>query len=460
MRKNRILKALASLRLAVIIIVSLAGLTAWGTFVEADLDATAAQKLVYYSPWMFAVMVLLAVNLIAVMVDRWPWQKHHTGFILAHIGIIILLIGSIITKKLGVDGSITFGIGEQKSFVMSSETDLAVYSSLDGSAFTKIYDREVDFFLNSPTEKKPIEIQIPTGQIKVTNYYPYSFREEKILEGEKDKSGAGVRFQLQNDRVNMTEWILQPAMGRDVTKDLGPAQVVLTSGSLDQPQSKNTILLKPKPGSDEIEYRIYSVRAPASVVKGVAKPGDTIETGWMGMVLRILKYLPYAKQETIYKKTDKPSPMTEAAIEVDYLGKKQWTSLNAPLKLFDENAVYVLAYVNRRLDLGFALHLKDFRIGRYPGTIRAASYESVVEVPGKGDILISMNEPLKHASFTFYQASFESDERGRPVASILSVNRDPGRWLKYLGSLLIVLGSIHLFYFKSRQAKAKKPTPA
>ena len=90
--------------------------------------------------------------------------------------------------------------------------------------------------------------------------------------------------------------------------------------------------------------------------------------------------------------------------------------------------------------------------------MRAASYESVVTLPDGSDQLISMNEPLKHAGFTFYQASFESDPSGRPTASVLSVNRDPGRGLKYFGSLLIVLGSIHLFYMKRRawmQAKQK-----
>jgi hypothetical protein len=59
-----------------------------------------------------------------------------------------------------------------------------------------------------------------------------------------------------------------------------------------------------------------------------------------------------------------------------------------------------------------------------------------------------MNEPLKHKGYTFYQSSFEEDKMGNPVTSVLTVNYDPGRWLKYIGCLLIVLGSILLFYFK------------
>jgi cytochrome c biogenesis protein ResB len=76
----------------------------------------------------------------------------------------------------------------------------------------------------------------------------------------------------------------------------------------------------------------------------------------------------------------------------------------------------------------------------------------LVQIPGGHDVVISMNEPLKYNGYTFYQSSFERDERtGKPAISILSVNYDPGRWIKYLGSMLMVLGSIILFYFKRVQ---------
>ena len=74
---------------------------------------------------------------------------------------------------------------------------------------------------------------------------------------------------------------------------------------------------------------------------------------------------------------------------------------------------------------------------------------------GHKEVLISMNNPLKYDGFTFYQASFEQDDMGNPTASILSVNNDPGRFLKYLGSMLLVLGSIHLFYMKRRKVKVQ-----
>jgi len=56
-----------------------------------------------------------------------------------------------------------------------------------------------------------------------------------------------------------------------------------------------------------------------------------------------------------------------------------------------------------------------------------------------------MNHPLKFAGYTIYQSGFEEDEKGAPVASVFSINKDPGRFVKSFGSLLFVLGSFVLF---------------
>ena len=84
--------------------------------------------------------------------------------------------------------------------------------------------------------------------------------------------------------------------------------------------------------------------------------------------------------------------------------------------------------------------------------MKAANYESVVTAEGK-DVLISMNEPMKRNGLTFYQSSFRDDEMGNPTHSVLSVNKDPGRFVKYFGCLLIALGTITLFWFRKRGHK-------
>jgi hypothetical protein len=464
-KEFNLLKFLASLKLAVIVIVSLGALTAWGTFVEARYnDAEAASKIVYNSPFMYAVMVVFVINLTAVMVDRWPWRERHVGFVLAHIGLIILVLGAAMTKWMGIDGSMTIGLGESSKQIIVGHTDLTLYSSLDAARYTKIDDREVDFFRRPASEEKPYTLMMPQGSLKVIKSFPYALREQKIVESDDEKSGAGLRFQIQNKFVNQTEWLLQPAPQRFAVKDFGPAQIIFGPADKVDP-SRNTILLVPK-SDGEIAYEVHSARDPKNVKKGVVKAGDTIETGWMGeLVLRTLKYIPHAKEQITFTETDSSTPLTTAAILVEYQESgsakptQHWLALNSMLKLFSDQAVYILAYANRRLPLDFSIKLEKFHVGRYQGTMTASSYESLVNVSDKvGTQTISMNEPLKHNGFTFYQSSFSEDEQGRPTATILSVNRDPGRWVKYLGCLLVVFGSIHLFYFK-RKTRVK-PSPA
>jgi hypothetical protein len=61
-----------------------------------------------------------------------------------------------------------------------------------------------------------------------------------------------------------------------------------------------------------------------------------------------------------------------------------------------------------------------------------------------------MNNPLKEKQYTFYQASYF--EAAQDVyGSVLSVNYDPGRFLKYLGSLFLVLGSFWHFVIRRRK---------
>ncbi len=467
MTKKRIIRFLASLKLAVVIVLGLGAITAWGTIVEAQYNAEIAGKVVYRSVWMYGFLGALCVSLTAVMIDRWPWKKRHAAFVLAHIGILILLGGAWITQKFGIDGSMVFAIGESSKHVILPGPELTVYSSIDAQSYTRLSYLDRDFYMD-PLPPGGIEIPLPDAKLKILDYLPFSIRERKIVASDAKTGAPAVRFQLQNANVNMTEWLLGSGPARDAVKDLGPAKIVLTGGHYRPLEPENAIVLTPGPDGESIGYEILTRRDPASAVgggaaarKGTVKAGGVIETPWMGLVMRVLNYLPAAKEDVIFHKRERPTEMTTEALKVRFNEHESWVALDSIIKFYTDAAVYVVSYANRRIDLAkafddpaFNMTLKKFDVGRYQGTMRAASYESLINIPALGDVLISMNEPLKHNGFTFYQASFQEDEGGRPTHSVLSVNRDPGRFLKYLGSLLIVLGSSLLFYNKRKAARA------
>ena len=125
------------------------------------------------------------------------------------------------------------------------------------------------------------------------------------------------------------------------------------------------------------------------------------------------------------------------------------------------SGAYEIAYDTDRKDLGFELKLDDFEVGFDPGTEKASSFASQVrltdEAMGIKDkpITISMNEPLTHRGWTFYQSSYERVEgpadggRVGQFKSVFQVGSDAGRGIKMLGCVLIVAGAFVQFYMRA-----------
>lgn len=450
---DKVFKFLASLKLAIFVIISIAVISAVGTIIESRYNASYAQKVVYHSPYMYFVLALLCVNLLNVIIDRYPWKRHHLGFILAHVGIITLIIGSLMTKYLGVDGSLAIEQQQSARYVSLTETEFVAYGSFGEGAYKEMHRQPVDFLMSRPD---PLKFSFLLGEkpLTIKKYYPFALRDSKVAASENPDAGPGLRVQLQNANVNMTQWLLRRNSQPYELHELGPATLVLASSSASYKYvSGNVLVLKVKDES-HIDYEIYTRSKGGMTKKGRAKIGDSIVTGWMGLEVRLLKYFPKSDYKTEYIPRDRPTEMTTEAVLIDYNGRESWLGLNSNLQLFSEGVLFLVSFRNKLLDLGFDLHLDKFEVGRYQGTNRAMSYQSLVTVPGLGQNLISMNEPLKYKGFTFYQASFQEDPNtGRPTASILSVNKDPGRFVKYLGSLMIVLGTIVMFYFKHYRLK-------
>lgn len=452
MSLKKIIKFLASLKVAVFVITAIGALVAWGTIVEARyMDAKIAQETIYHSRLSYAIFILFAINLTAVIIDRYPWKKHHVGFISAHIGILILLLGSVVTRYYGVDGSMSIPIGESANQVMVSETDLLVYTTLTGESYRKLQEIPVNFWSQAPTPEKPLRVSLPSGDLLITDFYRYALVDSKVTESQEATDGPALRFQISNDNVAQTDWLVSKT-GEAAETQLGPARIVMSLGDF-QYTGGNVLVLRPL-SADEVEFSVYSDKQGKKINSGKAKAGAHFNLGWMNLEFRLLKYHRHAKQEVKFVKREQSTPETISALQFSYNGKEGWIGLNSMARLYGDAEMYIVAYGNRRIPLDFKMTLKNFEVGRYQGTRRASSYQSVVSVPSLGDdIVISMNEPLKHAGFTFYQASFQEDQMGKPVASVFSVNYDPGRWLKYLGSLLIVLGSVHLFYRRWKVAQ-------
>src|SRR4051794_23798319 len=118
-----------SLKLAVLVILTLAISLAVGTFVESLYDTPTAQYWIYRSSWFHGILALLGVNILFVAISRYPWKKKHIPFLMAHAGILILLAGSWMTDNLGIDGNLRVSEGESRNIVELDHHFLVVRDS-------------------------------------------------------------------------------------------------------------------------------------------------------------------------------------------------------------------------------------------------------------------------------------------------------------------------------------------
>lgn len=127
-------------------------------------------------------------------------------------------------------------------------------------------------------------------------------------------------------------------------------------------------------------------------------------------------------------------------------------AIEAPQTFQSGGRTYALSLRARREYLPYTLTLKDFKHDVYPGTSIPKNFSSLVRLrhPARGedrDVLIYMNQPLRYAGKTFYQASFGKDD----TLSILQVVENPGWLLPYLSTLLVTVGLLVHFGISLRR---------
>lgn len=192
--------------------------------------------------------------------------------------------------------------------------------------------------------------------------------------------------------------------------------------------------------------------------------GGEIELPWMGFKIKLLEHRSDA-YPTMVPQYVKPvqdngqviKGLTKA-VQVAIGDEEFWVKTGEPVAYNQNGERITFELAKKTLLLPYELVLDQFKMDTDPGTTNPASFESFITLfrgnEGSTKHHVFMNNPLKYQNFTFYQASYFQTNEG-PYGSVLSVNFDPGRFWKYLGSLLLVLGSI--WHFVLRKKPVVKP---
>jgi ABC-type transport system involved in cytochrome c biogenesis permease subunit len=141
-----ILVRLASLKLAVILLVLLLVALAAGTIVESAHGREVAGRTVYYAGWFLALQAVLAVNVLASIAVHFPWNRRRIGFLMTHGSLILIVVGACITYFFKTEGQLALWEGETSGTVQYQASRQAPVESHHLPFQVRLDDFQIDYY--------------------------------------------------------------------------------------------------------------------------------------------------------------------------------------------------------------------------------------------------------------------------------------------------------------------------
>jgi ResB-like family len=393
----RLIAFFTSLRLTVVCLALGLVLVFAGTMAQVDLGLYRVQTeffrsfFVLWGPkgasWKVPVMPggyliggVLLINLVASHYKRFKFSGKKTGIWLVHFGLILLLVGQLLTDVLSRESILHLRDGEAKNYSISQrQAELAIIDRTDPSQNTVV--------------AIPQAVLAKGGTIR-NRYLPFTLRVERFF----PNSEISNRSRNTND---------PPA----ATKGFGP-QLAVTQ----MPHVTVT-------DESDVPSAIVNIETAQGSL------GSWLVSEWLG--------------------TWKNSEFTPQ-----------------PQSFTCDKHSYDLEMRPRRFYVPFSIKLLKFHHDVYPGTDMPRNFSSriLLERPDTGEkrqVLIYMNHPLRYAGQTYFQASYDPDNRG----SILQVVHNPSWLTPYLACVIVGIGliiqfSIQLFGFTLKRSRRPAPQPS
>jgi hypothetical protein len=191
---------------------------------------------------------------------------------------------------------------------------------------------------------------------------------------------------------------------------------------------------------------------------------QALQTPWPNLKFSVLRRFERARVEwhmlPVAPVRTTRTPAILVRLDSEEHTNEMWVQKYQPRQVTIDGTPHLLVYEDKSVPLGFSLRLNRFHIRQYPGTDQPRSFESHITIldqrtGGGSERIIAMNQPTKHAGYSFYQTSYNT--AGRQTVSILSVSRDPGVTLVFAGYILTMVGMLWVFGRRARIRRIRAP---
>ena len=141
------LQRLGSLTLAVSLLLVLSVVLAAGTIVESLHGAEAARAAVYATWWFYALLAVLALNVLASIATLWPWGAQRTGYLMTHAALVLILLGAAASWLFKVDARVAIWEGDARNIIaLAPERPGAPEKTLELPFRIRLESFEIDYY--------------------------------------------------------------------------------------------------------------------------------------------------------------------------------------------------------------------------------------------------------------------------------------------------------------------------
>jgi hypothetical protein len=526
---DRALKIISSLKLTIVLLAFGIALVFFGTLAQVDEGLYAAQNRWFRSlfvvnahlgklyipifPGGYLIGTTLLVNLIAAHAVRFKFVWRKSGILLVHFGVILLLLGQLLTDMLSTESAMRLEVGQTANYSEDFHAnEVIVVNTSDPAAdeVVAIPDRLV---------AKRREITHPSLPVKllVKNYWPNC--EVTARPPAAAQSSGAMHGSLTNHLVLPLEEKSQDSRSAtliEIIGDNGSLGSWLVASRTQEPEQFRygnrrwtlSLVFAPAMGGNFLLFSDASRsrdEQPDPIPESELQAGKEISPSNAPFKVRIRQFWPRCR---LYRQ-----PSALAVVPEINRGPFQGMMVEpaAPAKTMDARnlpAAVVEAIgpsgslgtwllpagysTTQEFEVGgktyqfamrFARHYKPFSVTllkatheKYPGTEKPKDFRSRVRVQRADtsevrETEIYMNAPLRFAGYTFFQYQMSADElalrAGQKPSSTFQVVKNPSWLAPYISCILVGIGlcvqfMIHLvgFVTKRRPVRATEASAA
>ena len=268
---------LASLKLAVICLGTLALTLAVATKFNSDYGQNAVNDYIYQSRCFALLLGFLGANIFCAAAIRYPWTKRQTGFVITHIGLLVVIGGSWWASQSSDEGQVGLKEGESTSELIRNNKPVLYVKAIDPHSQKELGTYKIPVhpgaFDWKPTDSEVVSRPEDPFKLTVKGFYPSSILKEVVVPNPIGRPmvklrptvippGSTVASPIFPDPVDAWFPLADDRLGRTI-RDAGPAQFIVAKAA--RPEVFDDFLNPPSdPGIEGVAILHYEDQAGAT----------------------------------------------------------------------------------------------------------------------------------------------------------------------------------------------------